>query len=137
MVVSLTEIAAVKESAKTTETVAARENAKVTEVAAVRENANATVAAKEIAIATEIVTETETVTMAENGKRTAVAEDRKPDHLPRLVIIADAESEKIIRNRSSKYKTLSGNRMRERKTVGMQSLPFYFCPRILVVQGIS
>lgn len=105
----------------------------------VTETATETVVVTEIVIGTakeeeiEIVTETEIAKMSENGKRTVAAEDLKPDRSARLVTIADAEIKKIVRNRSSKYKLLACNRMSKRKTVGVQSLPFYFCTRIFVV----
>ena len=106
----------------------------------VTETATETVVVTEIVIGTakeeeiEIVTETEIAKMSENGKRTVAAEDLKPDHSVRLaIIIADAGNKKIIRNRSSKYKTLSCDWMKERKTVGVQCLPFYFCAGILIV----
>ena len=109
----------------------------VTETAT--ETATETVVVTEIVIGTakeeeiEIVTETEIAKMSENGKRTVAAEDLKPDHLPRLVTIADAGNKKIFRNRSSKYETSSCYWMRKRKTVGVQSLPFYFCSRIFII----
>lgn len=105
----------------------------------VTETATETVVVTEIVIGTakeeeiEIVTETEIAKMSENGKRTVAAEDLKPDHLPRLVTIADAGNKKIFRNRSCKYETSSCYWMRKRKTVGVQSLPFYFCSRIFVI----
>ena len=105
----------------------------------VTETATETVVVTEIVIGTakeeeiEIVTETEIAKMSENGKRTVAAEDLKPDHLPRLVTIADAGNKKIFRNRSSKYETSSCDWRRKRKTVGVPSLPFYFCSRIFII----
>lgn len=116
--VSVAEIAVVEEKVK--------ENASATEIMAAEKKRNE--------IETGIVTEIKTVIMSENGKRTVAAEDLKPDHSVRLaIIIADAGNKKIIRNRSSKYKTLSCDWMKERKTVGVQCLPFYFCAGILIV----
>ena len=82
----------------------------------------------------EIVIEKVIVTIAENGKTVADAEDRKQDRLARSMIIVDAEIKKIIRNWCSKHKTLSRDRMRKRKTVGVQSLPFYFLSRSGIIQ---
>lgn len=116
--VSVAEIAVVEEKVK--------ENASATEIMAAEKKRNE--------IETGIVTEIKTVIMSENGKRTVAAEDLKPDHSVRLaIIIADAGNKKIIRNRSSKYKTLSCDWMKERKTVGVQCLPFYFWAGILIV----
>ena len=82
----------------------------------------------------EIVIEKVIVTIAENGKTVADAEDRKQDRLARSMIIVDAEIKKIIRNWCSKHKTLSRDRMRKRKTVGVQSLPFYYLSRSGIIQ---
>lgn len=124
--VSVAEIAVVEEKVK--------ENASATEIMAAEKKRNEIETAIATGIETGIVTEIKTVIMSENGKRTVAAEDLKPDHSVRLaIIIADAGNKKIIRNRSSKYKTLSCDWMKERKTVGVQCLPFYFCAGILIV----
>ena len=124
--VSVAEIAVVEEKVK--------ENASATEIMAAEKKRNEIETAIATGIETGIVTEIKTVIMSENGKRTVAAEDLKPDHSVRLaIIIADAGNKKIIRNRSSKYKTLSCDWMKERKTVGVQCLPFYFWAGILIV----
>ena len=124
--VSVAEIAVVEEKVK--------ENASATEIMAAEKKRNEIETAIATGIETGIVTEIKTVIMSENGKRTVAAEDLKPDHSVRLaIIISDAGNKKIIRNRSSKYKTLSCDWMKERKTVGVQCLPFYFCAGILIV----
>ena len=124
--VSVAEIAVVEEKVK--------ENASATEIMAAEKKRNEIETAIATGIETGIVTEIKTVIMSENGKRTVAAEDLKPDHSVRLaIIIADAGNKKIIRNRSSKYKTLYCDWMKERKTVGVQCLPFYFCAGILIV----
>lgn len=106
---------------------------KETGIAKMTENGTEDAETIETEIAAAKAVETVIVITAENRKWTVAAEDLKPDHLLRLMIIADAVNEKIFWNRSSKYKPFPCNRMRKGKTVGVQCLPFYFCSRIFIV----
>ena len=133
-------VAREKETATTVAVVTEKETATTVAVVTEKENVTtrAVVTEKENVTTVVVVTESETenailrtkeiaaVITAENGMRTVDAEDRKRDLSARLMIVVDVEIKKVIRNRSGKYKALSCYWMRKRKTVGVQSLPFYF-----------
>ena len=112
-----------KETATTVAVVTEKENVTTVVVVTESETENAILRTKEIAA----------VITAENGMRTVDAEDRKRDLSARLMIVVDVEIKKVIRNRSGKYKALSCYWMRKRKTVGVQSLPFYFYTGIGII----